>query len=60
VLGEHQDSTVAESRLRALGEAAPPDQAIVAGRLLEREHLRQAAARADWPAVWRKLDSASR
>ncbi len=60
VLGEHQDSTVAESRLRALGAAAPPDQALVAGRLLEREHLRQSAARADWPAAWRRLDRASR
>ena len=60
VLGEHQDSTVAESRLRALGEVAPADQAVVAGRLLERERLRQSAARADWPAAWRELDRASR
>ena len=60
VLGEHQDSTVAESRLRALREVAPTDQAVVAGRLREREHLRQSAARADWPAAWRRLDRASR
>jgi CHAD domain-containing protein len=60
VLGEHQDSTVAESRLRALGAVAPADQAVVAGRLLEREQLRQAAARDEWQAAWRKLDRAAR
>jgi CHAD domain-containing protein len=60
VLGEHQDSTVAQARLRALGAGAPSDQAIVAGRLLERERVRQSRARADWPAAWRRLDRASR
>jgi CHAD domain-containing protein len=60
VLGEHQDSTVAEARLRALGAVAPSGQAVVAGRLLERERLRQAAARADWPSAWRRLHRAAR
>jgi CHAD domain-containing protein len=60
VLGDHQDSTVAEARLRALGAVAPADQAVVAGRLLERERLRQSAARDEWPAAWRKLHRASR
>jgi CHAD domain-containing protein len=60
VLGEHQDSTVAEARLRALGAVGPSDQAVVAGRLLERERLRQAAARADWPSAWRRLRRVSR
>jgi CHAD domain-containing protein len=60
VLGEHQDSTVAEERLRALGTLAPPDEAVAAGRLLEREHARRAAARAAWPAAWRRLDRATR
>ena len=61
VLGEHQDATVAEARLRALGAAAPPPaEALAAGRLIERERARQAAARAAWPDAWRKLDRASR
>jgi CHAD domain-containing protein len=60
VLGEHQDATVAEARLRALGAVAPPDEALAAGRLLERERGRQAAARAEWPSVWRRLDRAAR
>jgi CHAD domain-containing protein len=60
VLGEHQDSTVAEERLRALGTLAPPDEAVAAGRLLEREHARRAAARAAWPDAWRRLDRATR
>jgi len=60
VLGEHQDSTVAETRLRALAAIAPPDEALAAGRLIEREHARQAEARAAWPRAWRALDRASR
>jgi CHAD domain-containing protein len=60
VLGEHQDATVAETRLRALGESAAPDEAIAAGRLIEREQSRRAHARAAWPAAWRKLNRASR
>lgn len=60
VLGVHQDSTVAEARLRALAATAPPAEALAAGRLIELEHRRQAEARAAWPSVWRKLDRASR
>jgi CHAD domain-containing protein len=60
VLGEHQDATVAETRLRTLAVDAPSDEAIAAGRLLEREYARQADARSAWPGVWRKLDRASR
>jgi CHAD domain-containing protein len=60
VLGEHQDSTVAEERLRALGAVSPPDVAVAAGRLLEREHARRAAARAAWPDAWRRLDRSTR
>ena len=59
VLGEHQDSTVAETRLRALAAVAPPDEALAAGRLIEREHARQVEARAAWPRAWRTLDRAS-
>jgi CHAD domain-containing protein len=60
VLGEHQDACVAEERLRGLAAAASPAEAIAAGRLLEREQARRAAARAAWPAVWRRLERAAR
>jgi CHAD domain-containing protein len=60
VLGEHQDATVAQDRLRVLGRAATAVEALAAGRLLERERARQAEARAAWPSTWRKLDRASR
>jgi CHAD domain-containing protein len=60
VLGEHQDSTVAEERLRTLSHDAPPDQALAAGRLVERERELRARARASWRAVWRRLERAAR
>ncbi|HLX31570.1 MAG TPA: CYTH and CHAD domain-containing protein [Gaiellaceae bacterium] len=55
VLGEHQDAVVAEQRLRELAARAPAEQAVAAGRLVEREEARQAEARAAWPPVWKKL-----
>ena len=55
VLGEHQDAVVAAERLRELAATAAPEQAIVAGRLVEREEKRRNSARADWPKAWRKL-----
>jgi CHAD domain-containing protein len=60
VLGEHQDAVVAEERLRTLAAAATPAQALAAGRLVDREQDRRAAARAAWPKVWRKLARAAR
>jgi CHAD domain-containing protein len=54
VLGEHQDSVVAESALRELAASAP-DRAIVAGRLIERERAGRADARTDWRKAWRRL-----
>jgi len=60
VLGSHQDAVVAEERLRSLAAAAPPDEAIVAGRLAERERARRAEARRRWSKVWRRLDRALR
>jgi CHAD domain-containing protein len=59
VLGEHQDSVVAEERLRALSHEAPPDQALAAGLLVERERARRAEARASWRAAWRRLERAA-
>ncbi|MGW5055077.1 CHAD domain-containing protein [Actinokineospora sp. NPDC004072] len=55
VLGEHQDAAVAVARVRALlaamGGAVPVDVALVAGRLIEREHARRAESRARWRAA---------
>jgi CHAD domain-containing protein len=55
VLGEHQDAVVAAERLRELAAEAAPEQALVAGRLVEREEERRLEARAAWPKAWRKL-----
>ncbi|HVS84852.1 MAG TPA: CYTH and CHAD domain-containing protein [Gaiellaceae bacterium] len=60
VLGEHQDAVVAEERLRALAATASPEQALAAGRLIERERARRAEARERWEKTWRKLASAAR
>ena len=54
ILGEHQDSVVAEATLRELA-AASPAQAIVAGRLIEREHGVRADARKSWRKTWKRL-----
>ena len=58
VLGEHQDAVVAAERLRELAAGAAPQQALVAGRLVEREEERRTQARASWPEAWRKLNRA--
>lgn len=58
VLGEHQDACVAEAKIRSLvGEDA--QEAFVAGRLVERERARQAAARAEWYAAYQEVDRAA-
>jgi CHAD domain-containing protein len=58
VLGEHQDAVVAERRLRELAATASPEEAVAAGRLVERERARRARARAHWPGTWRTLERA--
>jgi CHAD domain-containing protein len=55
VLGEHQDACVAEQRVRAL-VATDADEAFVAGRLVERERLRQAVGRASWYEAYQEVD----
>jgi CHAD domain-containing protein len=55
VLGEHQDAVVAAERLRELAARAAPEQALVAGRLVEREEERRLEAREAWPKAWKKL-----
>lgn len=55
VLGGHQDSVVAEERLRALAQAEQPAEALVVGRLIERERAKRADARACWSKAYRRL-----
>jgi CHAD domain-containing protein len=58
VLGEHQDSVVAEATLRVLAADAP-DRAIVAGRLIERERAGRAESRSQWRGAWKRLRRAA-
>ena len=55
ILGEHQDAVVAAERLRELAAGAASEQALVAGRLVEREEERRTTARDEWPQAWLKL-----
>lgn len=63
VLGDHQDTVVAEEELRRLvaelAELADIDHeaVFVAGRLVEREHVRRAACRARWRKAFDKVDT---
>ena len=54
VLGEHQDSVVAEERLRSVA-VAHPDAAVAAGRLVDRELRRRARGAGDWRKDWKAL-----
>ena len=61
VLGEHQDACVLEERLRQLvDESGDPRAGIAAGRVIQGCHERRAAARAAYPAAWKKADAAGR
>jgi CHAD domain-containing protein len=57
VLGEHQDAVVAEERIRELVARVRGTgrTALAAGRLIERQQSRRAAARAAWPKAWKRL-----
>jgi CHAD domain-containing protein len=59
VLGEHQDAAVAEDRIRELVAQVRGTgrTALAAGRLIERQRARRAAARAEWPKAWKRLRS---
>jgi CHAD domain-containing protein len=59
VLGDHQDSVVAEAKLRELGEGATPEEALAAGRLIDVERMRHAEARGAWRDAWKKLEDAA-
>jgi CHAD domain-containing protein len=59
ILGDHQDTVVAEAEVRRLlDELANPDVEVVfvAGRLVERELLRRADRKARWRAAFDEVD----
>ena len=60
VLGAHQDSVVAEERLRGLAEGGEAAPALAAGRLVEQEARRRARARRDLPAALAALERAGK
>jgi CHAD domain-containing protein len=57
VLGEHQDATVAEERIRELVAQVRGTgrTALAAGRLIERQRSRRVSARKAWPQAWKRL-----
>ena len=56
VLGDHQDTAVAEDWLRAAAQA-DPEARLAAGQLIAAERARRAELRAQWPVVWRKASA---
>jgi CHAD domain-containing protein len=60
LLGDHQDSVVAEGRLQSLAREASPAAAFVAGRIAERERDRREAARARLPKKAKRFFAAAR
>ncbi len=59
ILGDHQDAVFSEARIRAWADTDPAGL-FAAGRLVQLERDRKAAARAAWPGVWQRLDRAAR
>jgi CHAD domain-containing protein len=60
LLGDHQDSVVAEARLHDLAGEASPAAAFVAGRIAERERDRREADRAKLPRKAKSFFAATR
>ena len=61
ILGDHQDAVVAQERIRDwAATTADPASELAAGRLVQLERDRMAAARAAWPGAWQRLDEAAR
>ena len=56
VLGDHQDTVVAESWLRHAAETIP-DAGMVSGQLIAMERSQRVALRAQWPAIWHTASS---
>jgi CHAD domain-containing protein len=59
ILGEHQDSTVAEAAIGAWAQANPDAHGGVAV-LLERERRRRRKARRAWPEAWERVERRAR
>ena len=53
ILGDHQDTVVAEAWLRANG-AAISSACVAAGELIAAERLERARLRSKWPEVWKR------
>jgi len=51
VLGDHNDTVVAEAWLRAAAAAIPTGR-VAAGQLIAVERARRHELRAQWPEVW--------
>jgi CHAD domain-containing protein len=60
LLGDHQDSVVAEQRLQSLAQEASSAAAFVAGRIAERERDRREAVRARLPKKAKRFFAAAR
>ncbi len=60
VVGDHQDAVVAEGRIRAISSGRSGASVLAAGRLIERERARQAAARERFGRAWRQLEKAGK
>jgi CHAD domain-containing protein len=61
VTGAHQDAVTAAERIRAVRAAsANADVAFAAGRLVERQEIRRAVARASLPKAWGRLERRGR
>jgi len=56
VLGDHQDTVIAEAWLRDAA-AAIPEGGIAAGELILLQRCQRATLRAQWPPTWRKASS---
>jgi rhodanese-related sulfurtransferase len=61
LLGEHQDATVAEERLRATAVVdARTAAAFAAGRIAERQRVRRDDALRRFPPAWKRLRHSGR
>jgi CHAD domain-containing protein len=54
VLGEHQDTVVAERWLREAADATPVSR-LAAGELVAHQRAERSRLRAEWPPVWRTV-----
>ena len=56
ILGDHQDTVVAEAWLRNAGAGVSP-ACIAAGELIAAERLERARLRSQWPKVWKRASA---